>query len=649
MLVTPQAQTKAVSIVLVMFCIAGCVSSDQKMARMQDVAWKEAPQTTVPDTREPEPPKILPETHFAAGRLYESQGLYDKAIMQYRKAAAGNHAYVDAYHRVALLLSMTGQHRQASVAFEKAVQLRPDDPVLRNNLGFELLLLERWADAANEFQRAVQLRPVFARAHINLGIAKSRMGLHQAALASFRNVLPEADAYYNLGLMHRIQGQHRQAAECFRHVLRVHADFAAAKTQLAEIQPFLKTQTPLAAAVENVDSSPATNGFERSADVGPCSPAVYEFATWSPADLFSHAAAPMPTTVDENLMCLQTEPIFDHDIFTLNREAIASETFDSTTDMWDSVSDGSFALSFRENQFDLIDFLAILDNEYRCHEEWDAIPSTTTTFVQGSVPEMLRRPTLAATVVKRDVPARPPADLAKVAHLAKNSELRRFAKMTMELRTFAKKQRTWTPSARKSKKPTAVKKVAPERKAKKVSEPHAAKQPKAKPVTRPVATAKRTTTKVVRTKTNEPHPCLAVLPKDHVVNIKHVPAPPTPTFRSAVGMHQFDDDARLSTVAAAGAMVFDSTTDDHTLVGPVRHPRRGFARAVTARPTLAYTVRTGQPTTTASRPTSSPFAGVSPRVQKHLANLADLKDRLDIVRNEIDCLDSVVAPPNPEH
>jgi len=180
-------------------------------------------------------PSILPQTHFAAAKLFESQGMPNKAITQYRKAIAVNHSFVEAHERLGLLLSRIGRHEEASRTLRQAVGLKPKDPALRNNLGFELLLTGNLAGAEEAFQAAVRMDAGFARAYVNLGIAQSRLGRYEEALESFRIVLPEPDAYYNLALMYRGEGKAAAAVDALRHVLAIDPEFIAAKRQLEQL------------------------------------------------------------------------------------------------------------------------------------------------------------------------------------------------------------------------------------------------------------------------------------------------------------------------------------------------------------------------------------------------------------------------------
>jgi len=231
---------KAIALTLMTLVMAGCAQSDYVTSRNQRARWYGGDRVAVSKTSQAVPPKILPETYFAAGQLFEAQGLFGKAIIQYRKAVAISHDYVEALHRLGVLLGTIGRHEEAIEALSRAAELTPGDHIVRNNLGFELMLNRQWADAEREFRRAIDKEPRFARAHVNLGIALSKLGRFDEALASFLAVLPEPDAYYNFGLTLRGHQKYRQAAEAFNHALSIDPDFTAATRQLEQIAERLK-------------------------------------------------------------------------------------------------------------------------------------------------------------------------------------------------------------------------------------------------------------------------------------------------------------------------------------------------------------------------------------------------------------------------
>lgn len=226
---------RAIVLAMVTLIAAGCAGSDNKISRYERETWRPVSDAAIAKAREARVPKILPETHFAAARLFESQGDFRRAVTQYRKAIAVNHSYVEAYHRLGLLLSMTGQRQEAVKTLRRAVALRPDSAILHNNLGFELVLGRHWREAQREFLRAIELKPDFARAYINLGIVQSKLGWFDNALTTFQAILPTADAYYNLGLMYRGQQRYGEAARTFQYVLTLNPNFTAAQRQLDQI------------------------------------------------------------------------------------------------------------------------------------------------------------------------------------------------------------------------------------------------------------------------------------------------------------------------------------------------------------------------------------------------------------------------------
>lgn len=178
-------------------------------------------------------PDITPATRLAAGRLFQSNRQFAKAIEQYRKAIAGDPNCIEAYHMWGVLAGYLGRHREAETALRRAVHLSPGSSVLRNNLGFELTVQRKWIEAAREFQRAVAIDPKFDRAYINLAIALAAQGRFEEALTQFKWVLPEPDAYYNVGLTYVVQRRYAEARSAFERVLDLDPNFEAARRQLS--------------------------------------------------------------------------------------------------------------------------------------------------------------------------------------------------------------------------------------------------------------------------------------------------------------------------------------------------------------------------------------------------------------------------------
>jgi len=233
----------------------GCAHSDFPLSRNGQTRWGPVDQRAILEAKDVVPPKILPQTYYAAAQLLEKQGQVLPAIAQYRKAIAVNHEYVAAYDRLGVLLGKVGMYPEATETLRQAAKLAPDNASIHNNLGFQLVLNGEWSDAEREFDRAIELVPGFSRAHINRGVVMGKAGRYDEALSSFLAVLPEADAFYNLGIIYRTQEKYEQAAEAFHNTLAADPEFASARRQLDVIAEHLAPPTaPPAVAVASADS-----------------------------------------------------------------------------------------------------------------------------------------------------------------------------------------------------------------------------------------------------------------------------------------------------------------------------------------------------------------------------------------------------------
>lgn len=402
--------------------VAGCTGSDNRSARRPYELTRPGPSEVVA-VREDDGPKILPETHFASARLFESRRMIHKAIKQYEKAIALNHGYVEAYQRLGLLLSYTGQRKRALVAMRRAVQLRPDDAILRNNLGFELLMAKRLPEASEQLTQAVALDGDFARARVNLGIAKSLQGRFDDALEDFLVVLPEADAYYNLGLMYRSGNRPEQAAQAFRRVLTIRPGFSAAERQLQSVLASMDPPTPVTHIDHTIDrpegETPATAPVEFVGPVLPVHAAVdaraattetrtvasrssNDASSWN--ELYAavnRLAATDPEAADHTTRVQRPIDQIDHRV---KSTVVANDpVITDAVETWTAGVEGTEPL-------DINKLVAIIDGEAPCEDEVDIGPT-------GSIRIRERRsptPPVEKTVAHATAPIAPPVVAAKV-------------------------------------------------------------------------------------------------------------------------------------------------------------------------------------------------------------------------------------------
>jgi len=183
--------------------------------------WKQdeaAPKPT--EIKDAPAPRILPETHMAAGQMLESRGDLQAAIVQYEKAIDIHSRYTPAYNRLGIVYQKLRRFDDADQIFRRGIEADAKSATLYNNFGYCLLLQERFDDAEHALRSALHINPDFKRARMNLGIALARLKRYDASLGQFSRLLPPDVAHYNLGVICADAGDHAHDAQPSRRCAR---------------------------------------------------------------------------------------------------------------------------------------------------------------------------------------------------------------------------------------------------------------------------------------------------------------------------------------------------------------------------------------------------------------------------------------------
>ncbi|MBU4277436.1 MAG: tetratricopeptide repeat protein [Proteobacteria bacterium] len=109
-----------------------------------------------------------------------------------------------------------GQPRQAMNAFRSALQSRPNNPALYNNLALALAMAGDLRGSEASLRRALALDPEHRLAANNLGLLLARQGRDDEAFQVFARSQGVAKAHNNMGVILAWQGRTPQAQEQFR-------------------------------------------------------------------------------------------------------------------------------------------------------------------------------------------------------------------------------------------------------------------------------------------------------------------------------------------------------------------------------------------------------------------------------------------------
>lgn len=135
------------------------------------------------------------------------------------EAIAGLEVYLKAHGEsgaeywswLGILRDEAGMWPLGEPAHRKAIDLSPDADYLHNNLGYNLMMQKKYAEAATEFQQALKLKPANTVARNNLATALAHTNDTARAVAAWEAVSGPASAHNNLAVVLMEKGNYSEA------------------------------------------------------------------------------------------------------------------------------------------------------------------------------------------------------------------------------------------------------------------------------------------------------------------------------------------------------------------------------------------------------------------------------------------------------
>jgi tetratricopeptide (TPR) repeat protein len=137
-----------------------------------------------------------------------------------------------------LARAQVGYWQSSLTLFRHALAVRPDVPLVYNNIGSALYDEGKYAEAIPYLRKALSLKRAYVDALNNLGLSLWHLGREQEALEQFAAVLqqgPDAKAYYNMGVVLFNQNKLDDARQCFQAALQLQPNNAEAHNNLGNV------------------------------------------------------------------------------------------------------------------------------------------------------------------------------------------------------------------------------------------------------------------------------------------------------------------------------------------------------------------------------------------------------------------------------
>ncbi|MGB6534438.1 MAG: sulfotransferase [Xanthobacteraceae bacterium] len=153
-----------------------------------------------------------------------------------------------------------GRFAEAVGLYERIILLGLDTPQIRNNLGHALGALGKTDLAVIAFQRAIEQKPDYAEALCNLGLALANLERFDEAEAKYRQAIKAntrcAGAYNNLGILLKEKGRFTEARAAFERAIDLDPTNFACYDNLAAVRS-LVAGDPYLSALESAADHPA--------------------------------------------------------------------------------------------------------------------------------------------------------------------------------------------------------------------------------------------------------------------------------------------------------------------------------------------------------------------------------------------------------
>ncbi len=152
-----------------------------------------------------------PRTLYRMAGILAAQQKYAGAEAVHRSTIRRYPDFLPAYNELAQIQIRRGAVGNAIATLDEALVVAPRDPLVHNNRGMSLMLVDRYGEARESFALAATLDPANARYAANHALAAGLLGDYDEAYDIYQGLLQPARAHHNLAVICEARGDHERA------------------------------------------------------------------------------------------------------------------------------------------------------------------------------------------------------------------------------------------------------------------------------------------------------------------------------------------------------------------------------------------------------------------------------------------------------
>lgn len=195
---------RALLATLCLALLSGCSAAEK--TGPDTGAHQSTAQRQLQNRRDPAPSA---KTLYSMADILATQGKETECEFVLRRCMSEYPQFTPAYNSLAELHMRQGRVHEAVAVLLRALEIRPRDPVLLNNLGMCFLGRKEYAKALEQFTTAAGVVPESEKYRANMATCLGLLGRYEEALALLQQVLPDDKARHNVEILRK--ARERQA------------------------------------------------------------------------------------------------------------------------------------------------------------------------------------------------------------------------------------------------------------------------------------------------------------------------------------------------------------------------------------------------------------------------------------------------------